>query len=133
MGGVSTHAGLFGSAKTVAEVADALRAALSNTPNPLPADVVQTMAEQRGAGSHRLGFDGISSGYTSTGRYFPADTVGHLGYTGTSVWMVPSRKTTVVFLTNRVHPVDDLTEIRTVRPQIHDAVARALEWDTADP
>ena len=133
MGGVSTHAGLFGSARTVAMATDALRAAISGEPSPLPSDVMRHMAQTPGAGSHRLGFDGVSAGYTSTGEFFPPDTVGHLGYTGTSAWIVPSRNTTVVLLTNRVHPRDDLSEIRVIRPQIHDAVAHALQWDTASP
>ena len=75
------------------------------------------------------GYFTYDPGYTSTGRYFPDDSLGHLGYTGTSVWVVPSRRTTVAFLTNRIHPKDDLTGIRAARPLVHDAVAQALGWD----
>ena len=124
MGGVSTHAGLFGTAAAVAHVVDCYRIAAQR-----PKCAMATFFTHRGAGSHRLGWDGISAGYTSTGQYFPTDTVGHLGYTGTSVWTVPSKETTVTVLTNRIHPVDDLTAIRAARPRIHDAVATALGWD----
>ena len=82
-----------------------------------------------GKGSHRLGFDSISDGYTSTGRWFPSDTVGHLGYTGTSLWISPFRRTVVALLTNRVPPVDRKKAIRKARPRIHDAVATSLGWD----
>ncbi len=129
MGGVSTHAGLFGSASNVARLADSFRQTAENDPTSAMARFIA----YPGPGSHRLGWDGISAGYTSTGQFFPADTVGHLGYTGTSVWIAPCRKTTVVLLTNRVHPTDDLTAIRSARPRIHDAVARALGWDRTSP
>ena len=85
-----------------------------------------------GPGSHRGCWDTISAGYTSTGAHFPSDTVGHLGYTGTSLWLVPSRQTAVTVLTNRVHPDDDLTAIKAARPRIHDSVAHCLGWDRQD-
>ncbi len=128
MGGVSTHAGLFGTARAVARTADALRQAMAGERDDLPASALRAMAGWRGPGSHRLGFDGISAGYTSTGGRFPPDTVGHLGYTGTSVWIVPSRRAAVAVLTNRIHPVDDLAAIRAARPALHDAVAADLGW-----
>jgi serine-type D-Ala-D-Ala carboxypeptidase len=119
LGGVSTHAGLFGSARAVGLFMDRMRV------DPRIAPFVQ----MRGSGAHRAGFDGISVGYTSTGSRFPSDTVGHLGYTGTSTWMVPSRRAVVTLLTNRIHPVDDLAAIREARPQVHDAVAAFLGWN----
>lgn len=128
MGGISTHAGLFGTARAVASLGQALLDAITGDPSPLPGEVLRTFATARGPGSHRLGFDGISAGYTSTGAHFPPDTIGHLGYTGTSSWIVPSRRTVVVLLTNRVHPVVDPVPIREVRPRVHDAVATALGW-----
>ena len=93
--------------------------------------VLNMLMTTRGPGHHRGGFDAISEGYSSTGHFFPRDTVGHLGYTGCSVWSSPSTRTTVALLTNRIHPTDDKTVIRRVRPQVHDAVARALGWDKA--
>ena len=130
IGGVSTHAGLFGAASTVAHLADRLRAAVADPERfpHLPGQGLATLWALRGAGPHRGGWDSISTGYSSTGRFFPPDTVGHLGYTGTSVWVVPSRQTTVVLLTNRIHPVDDKEPIRRFRPLFHDAVAEALGW-----
>jgi len=128
MGGISTHAGLFGTARAVAAVGQAILDALTGDPSPLAADALRAFASARGPGSHRLGFDGVSAGYTSTGRHFPPDTVGHLGYTGTSCWIVPSRRAVVVLLTNRVHPVVDPAPIREARPRVHDAVATALGW-----
>jgi CubicO group peptidase (beta-lactamase class C family) len=55
------------------------------------------------------------------------DTVGHLGFTGTSVWLDRERGAHVVLLTNRVHPRRDNERIKTVRPAVHDAVWEALD------
>ena len=127
MGGVSTHAGLFGAAADVARLADALIDAAQGRRDDLP-DLGPFWAA-RGPGSHRLGWDGVSAGsYTSTGGSWPADGVGHLGYTGTSVWLAPRERVVVVLLTNRVHPVDDKEAIRAARPRVHAAGARALRW-----
>lgn len=133
MGGRSTHAGLFGTARAVARLGDAWRAAVADpTSSPLPGEAMARLWSLRGCGSHRGGWDSVTrGGYTSTGQYFPDDTVGHLGYTGTSLWVVPSRKTSIALLTNRVHPHDCSKGIRALRPALHDAVAQYLGWDTA--
>jgi CubicO group peptidase (beta-lactamase class C family) len=52
--------------------------------------------------------------------------VGHLGFTGTSLWHDLDRDLTVVLLTNRVHPSADNTAIRAFRPGIHDLVVETL-------
>jgi CubicO group peptidase (beta-lactamase class C family) len=124
MGGVSAHAGLFGSASEVA----ALGAALAFGENRI-CRTLQGWWERPGVGTHRGGWDRPTrGGYTSTGQHFPDGTVGHLGYTGCSMWAVPARETVVVLLTNRVHEVDDLAAIRALRPALHDAVAQDLGW-----
>lgn len=132
MGGVSSHAGLFGSARAVSAWCQRLLDAASRPGDhpTLPGRTLQVMWSTRGLGGRWLGWDGITrGGYTSTGLHFPDESVGHLGYTGTSVWLVPSRNTVVTLLTNRVHPRDDNTGIRALRPALHDAVAQTLGWD----
>lgn len=132
LGGVSTHAGLFGTARSVASLAERLLDAAQNpVDHPgLPGATLARWWRARGVGSHTGGWDTVSRGsYTSTGAFFPDDSVGHLGYTGTSLWMSPSRRAVVVVLTNRIHERDDLTAIRAARPLLHDAVARAMGWD----
>jgi CubicO group peptidase (beta-lactamase class C family) len=132
LGGVSAHAGLFGTARAVTALADALRRATEGDFPGLPGRTLRAFWAAAGPGSHAAGWDRVSTeGYTATGRFFPADARGHGGYTGTSVWVVPSRRTTIAILTNRVHPVDDKEPIRAARPRIHDAVAIALGWDRA--
>ena len=130
LGGTSTHAGLFGTARAVAGLADTLMSAtLDPEGHPgLPGRTLARFWSTRGPGSHRAGWDGKTEGASSTGRYWPADTVGHLGYTGTGVWVAPSKRAVCAFLTNRVHPDDDKGPIREIRPLLYDAVAVALGW-----
>jgi CubicO group peptidase (beta-lactamase class C family) len=51
---------------------------------------------------------------------------GHVGFTGTSLWIDPERSVYVVLLTNRVHPTPDNTAIAEVRPALHDAILEEL-------
>ena len=60
---------------------------------------------------------------STAGELAPADTFGHLGFTGTSVWMSPAHRLIVVLLTNRVHPTRAPTDgIRSLRRALHDSV-----------
>lgn len=127
MAGVAAHAGLFGCARQVGHLCDRLREAARVGAGW--GGILARLWSSRGPGSHVGGWDTPSrGGYTSTGSWFPDDAVGHLGYTGTSAWIVPSRRAVVVLLTNRIHPRDDRTAIRRIRPLVHDAVAVALGW-----
>ena len=63
---------------------------------------------------------------SSSGRYFSARSFGHLGFTGTSIWIDPDRQLFVIFLTNRVYPTRANDKIAVVRPAVHDAIVEAL-------
>jgi len=52
--------------------------------------------------------------------------IGHLGFTGTSLWIDVNREVVVALLTNRVHPTRENEAIRAFRPRFHDVVAEAL-------
>ena len=134
LGGTSTHAGLFGTGEGVAAAGQAFLDCFHGRRPGCDAwqGVLRRAWSESGAGSHRLGWDGRSVP-GSTGDHFPADSVGHLGYTGTSLWIAPRQQVVVAFLTNRVHPSVEDQRIRVLRPRVHDAVVRALEnlgrWD----
>lgn len=130
MGGTSSHAGLFGAADAVAAYGErVLEAFVDPDRSGLPGRGLRALSERPGPGSHRGGWDTPTPG-GSTGSHFPPDTLGHLGYTGTSVWMSPARRAVVVLLTNRVHPDDDKRRIRDLRRRFHDAVAQDLGWES---
>jgi CubicO group peptidase (beta-lactamase class C family) len=63
---------------------------------------------------------------STSGRYFSARSFGHLGFTGTSIWIDPDRQLFVILLTNRVYPTRANDKIATARPAVHDAIVEAL-------
>jgi CubicO group peptidase (beta-lactamase class C family) len=127
MGGVSSHAGLFGTARAVAALADAVADAAAGRRGDVPGRILGLRWDQPSLGTHRGGWDTPTPG-KSTGSRWPRDGVGHLGYTGTSVWVARERRVVVALLTNRVHPDDRKDAIQSARPAVHEAVAEALGW-----
>jgi CubicO group peptidase (beta-lactamase class C family) len=63
---------------------------------------------------------------SSSGHSFSAHSFGHLGFTGTSIWIDPGRDLFVIILTNRVNPTRANLRIAKVRPRVADLVAQAL-------
>ena len=128
MGGVGGHAGLFGTARAVASLLHALLAADQDGEAggcfdpPLVKTFLHAGRNERWA----LGFDTPSLHGSSAGRYFPGDSVGHLGFTGTSFWVHRQKRIVVILLTNRVHPWRFNPGIRNFRPRLHDAIMEAL-------
>jgi CubicO group peptidase (beta-lactamase class C family) len=56
-----------------------------------------------------------------------ANTFGHTGFTGTSVWIDPTKKLSVIFLTNRIYPKRENKKLFKLRPLLHDAVIKAIQ------
>jgi CubicO group peptidase (beta-lactamase class C family) len=135
MGGIAGHAGLFGDALGVFQVAQSLMAAYNGSDEgaPFQGSWARRFLSREGPGRRALGFDVPSETGASCGRHFSSRTVGHLGFTGTSLWMDLNRAVIVVLLTNRVHPSRSNERIRDFRPRLHDAVMRAVlnirRWD----
>lgn len=73
-----------------------------------------------------LGFDTPAEKGSSAGQYLSRESVGHLGFTGTSFWIDPQKELVVVLLTNRVHPSRENNAIRSFRPLFHNTVCEAL-------
>ncbi|MEW6271483.1 MAG: serine hydrolase domain-containing protein [Thermodesulfobacteriota bacterium] len=129
MGGVAGHAGLFGSARDVDHLANRLKAAWRGEPGLLPADMIDRMwtVDASVPGSTRtLGWDSPAPVRSSAGTRMSPRTVGHLGFTGTSLWMDLERDVNVTLLTNRVHPSRDNDKLGEFRPRIHDLVMEAV-------
>lgn len=128
LGGVAGHAGLFGTAEAVLALSGTWLAAYHGKPSLLDRNVVQEFVRPCGAvaaSSWALGWD-TPSVPSSSGRYFSPHSFGHLGYTGTSVWVDPVHELEVIVLSNRVHPTRRNDKIRSFRPALHDLVYQEL-------
>ncbi len=121
MNGVSGHAGLFASARDVAHFGQAvLEQKLQLDPRGWPID------RETPNSTRTFGFDTPSKNDPSCGHRFGPYAIGHLGFTGTSVWVDFKRRLVIALLTNRVIYGRANIQIRQFRPRFHDAVLDQL-------
>jgi len=134
LGGISGHAGLFGSSIQCAALLSRLLLIIDSqySADAFPKSLLKTFffPEKRPPGSTwALGFDTPSPSNSQSGSLFSRASVGHLGYTGTSFWMDLEKGIVIVVLTNRTFPFDS-TKSREVmkefRPRLHDAIMKDL-------
>ncbi len=129
MGGVAGHAGLFSSAQDIHQLISRLKRCYEGLDPFLPADVVRrffTRDDTVEGSSYALGWDTPASTDSSSGSYFSANSVGHLGFTGVSIWCDLEKNCHIILLTNRVHPTRENDGIHKFRPHIHDLIMKTL-------
>lgn len=121
-GGDPGHAGAFATIDEVCAFAIRFHEAVAGRdPAPIvPTSIARAMIAERAGGTHRLGWDGRSGAAPSSGARFGPATYGHLGFTGTSIWIDPDADAIAVLLTNRTFPTRDNLAIRAARPRVHD-------------
>lgn len=125
LGGVAGHAGLFSSALDVAQFAQCMLNGGKPVFRPETISLF-TRRESAPAGTSRaLGWDTPSSP-SQSGKYFSEQSFGHLGYTGTSLWIDPVRRVSITLLTNRTWPDCANQAVKQVRPRFHDVIMEAL-------
>ncbi len=130
LGGEAGHAGLFStSGDLVRFVTMLMQEGRYKGKTFFSPRTLQRFTE-RHPGSRSPGWDLRSiGGPSSSGNYFSERSYGHLGYTGTSLWIDPEKDLAVIVLSNRVHPTSENTRIRKFRPELHDTVVRCLGSD----
>lgn len=129
MAGVAGHAGLFGTAADIDALACEIEAAGRGSGSFLPRELVAEMwtVDHSVEGSTRtLGWDTPAATGSASGSRMSRRTVGHLGFTGTSLWLDLESGIHVILLTNRVHPSRDNNRIKEWRPRLHDLVMEAV-------
>ena len=129
MGGVAPHAGLFGNAQALVSFCDEWLNAYLGQSVWLSQKATQwftSKTETVKNSSWALGWDTRSFQGSSAGSLFNSKSFGHLGFTGTSIWIDPVLKGYCIFLTNRVHPSRLDERIRRLRPELHDRVFEYL-------
>ncbi|MGA7382136.1 MAG: serine hydrolase domain-containing protein [Terriglobales bacterium] len=126
MGGVASHAGLFATAGDLAIFANAMIEGGRPILRPETLAVFTRRESSPPGTTHALGWDTPSSP-SQAGKHFSPHSFGHLGYTGTSLWIDPERQLSVTLLTNRTWPDATNQAIKQLRPKFHDAVVESLE------
>lgn len=128
IGGIAGQSGLFGTAAAVHELLSALIALYHERGESrlLPSKLVQRSFARCGGGRRALGFDCPDPTGSSSGGRFSENSVGHLGYTGTSFWIDLDRKIIVTLLSNRIHPSRTNEAIKLFRPVLHDMIMSGL-------
>ena len=131
LGGVSGHAGLFSNATDIGSFAkfflnegvylgrrymkkNLIKEFTTKIKNPVESD-------------RALGWDTPSAKGSSAGDYFSKMSYGHLGFTGTSLWIDPEKEIIIVFLTNRVHPSRNKKGIYKVRRELHNSIMTSIK------
>jgi beta-N-acetylhexosaminidase len=128
MGGVAGHAGMFTTAGDLAVFCQMMLNGGIYGHHRLfnRATIAQfTAAEVISGNARTLGWMAPTPP-SSSGSYFSPRSYGHLGYSGTSMWIDPDRQLFVILLTNRVYPTRENNKITAVRPAVHDAVVESL-------
>lgn len=128
MGGVAGHAGLFSTADDVMRFAQFYVDAWHGRNEALPPERVREFSKRQNLpedSDWALGWDTPTVGNSSSGQHFSPNSVGHLGFTGTSLWIDLDRELIVVMLTNRIHQYAKRSRFD-LRPKIHDAIVEGL-------
>jgi CubicO group peptidase (beta-lactamase class C family) len=140
LGGKAPHAGLFGSVSALTNVAHWSVNAYHGRSNDIDAETIRNFWAYRGVGSQCLGWDTPSPQGSSASSLWPKNGVGHLGFTGTSLWIAPDQELIVGFASNRVHPIVEggalpgvpasprFKAFQQFRPQLHQAILETLEY-----
>ena len=130
LGGYSGHAGLFSTAEEVYVIANMLREHyLGKRDDYFKPKTVREFFRRQDivkASDWALGWDTRALEGSSAGKYFSRDSVGHTGFTGTSIWMDLEKDVIAILLTNRVHPKRDNDKIKQFRPVFHDSIMEEL-------
>jgi serine-type D-Ala-D-Ala carboxypeptidase len=138
LGGVSGHAGLFSSAPDLLRFGEWLLPRFHcHSSAPCGAEPYIGPIPARGYGrfflrqnippgsSRALGWDTPSKG-SSAGGLLDSTSIGHTGFTGTSIWIDPTRELVIVLLTNRVHPTRENNRMGAVRRGVADRIVQGL-------
>lgn len=129
IGGVAGHAGLFSSARDIHHLLACLNRCFHGKDSFFPRALVEEfLTKDRSVpdSTYALGWDTPASQKSVSGSYFSKFSVGHLGYTGTSIWWDLEKNCHIILLTNRVHPSRKNEKIKDFRPYIHDLIMKVL-------
>lgn len=131
LGGVAGHAGLFSTASDLAIFSQMLLNGGVYDGVRIVSDSAVRLFTTRAAGNRALGW-AMADGQWGSGRYLSDGSFGHVGFTGTSIWIDPTRELFVILLTNRVYTPKvrgSFKAIADIRADLADAAAVAVTDD----
>jgi CubicO group peptidase (beta-lactamase class C family) len=136
MGGVAGHAGLFSTARDLAVFSLMMLngGEYNGVRIARPSTIARWTARQGRESTRTLGWD-TPDGGSSAGSFFSPWSYGHVGFTGTSIWIDPQKDLFVVLLTNRVNPSSSNTRHVHLRREVVDVVqqsvlgSRIVNWE----
>jgi len=129
MGGVAGHAGLFSTVDDVMKFGQIIIDVWHGRSDALPRETLRRFLTRQSlpvSSDWALGWDTPTEGASSSGKHFSKNSVGHLGFTGTSLWIDLDREAVITLLTNRVHLIAKKSRFG-LRPIVHDAIIEAFE------
>jgi len=136
MGGVAGHAGLFSTARDLSRYARMILGGgrLGDRRVLSTATIARMTSPSTPVGMtsvRGLGWD-IDTSYSSNrGDLFPIGSFGHTGFTGGSIWIDPTSRLYVIFLSNRLHP-DGKGEVTALRGKVATAAVAAALGTNSD-
>ncbi len=127
LGGVAGHAGLYSTTSDLIRmVAMLMHGGTVNGHTYIKAATLKRFLARKDS-LRALGWDlRTPGGHSSAGDYYSNSSYGHLGFTGTSIWIDPEKELAVIFLCNRVYPSSANIKIRSFRPLLHNTVVSSL-------
>jgi CubicO group peptidase (beta-lactamase class C family) len=129
MGGVAGHAGLFSTVDDVMKFGRIIIDVWNGRSDALPREPLRQFLTRQNlpvSSDWALGWDTPTEGASSSGKHLSKNSVGHLGFTGTSLWIDLDRDIVIALLTNRVHLIAKKSRFG-LRPIVHDAIVEAFE------
>lgn len=127
MGGVAGHAGVFGSATDIARFAECMLRGGAPILQPGTIKLFSKRETTPAGTTWAVGWDTPTRPESTSGKFFSDRSIGHLGFTGTSLWIDPERQLSVTLLTNRTWPDRAAHGMKQVRPEVHDAIVLAMD------
>ena len=131
MDGISGHAGIFSNAYDIAKYAQTMiNYGLYKGRRVYDKNYIKKFTKKQNiplGSDFAIGWDTPSNnGNSSAGDYFSEGSYGHLGFTGTSLWIDPKQKVIVILLTNRTYPNRDKIGMHSLRRVFHNEIMKTL-------
>ncbi|MBY7144164.1 beta-lactamase family protein [Virgibacillus sp. NKC19-3] len=127
--GVAGHAGVFSTAFDLAVFSQMmLNEGTYNDTRILKEETVELITQNHTpefpGDDHGLGWELNQEWYMGT--LAETTTIGHTGFTGTSVVISPTSESITILLTNRVHPIDQTPSTNPIRQEVAEKTADAI-------